>query len=570
MLGAPGVGKTFFGCQLAVHELRSGGVVRRSGQRVLFLTFARNAVAQIRKAYIDQSSSLEQAPPSGETVMTARDAMKRVRIDTFGAFCWWLVMAYARYLPDRGDEQPWLLGKQAVGGEHIPTGHVGYTFEQLHEVALAILEIPAVRSLVSDMYPVVIVDEHQDVDPVLHNILTLLCRESRGVLLRGPGQSVYGSMKAFDPEAIFKQTLEDLKPELSTIHPMGAGKTRHCPELAALLARYDSKDQALYSTPQATLRPVPKVNKNGIPNRLETFVGLTVQTMKRQLSRKLQRRSSICVLTSTNSAAALIHARLLDGSPTYALYPMNAALLFNEDVFLQYGRLVFVLLEDHWIAKSRTRVNIELAAVNLMSLAASFSSVSRHSRAAYLKLAEHTVATVRRFKKPKAGQSSSEKLRKDLARFGELLRETKESLPAGMPSTPFTKHDTALLSRFAAQMLTVVEPRIAFDGRLDISGARLAFEKAIRQKVLLEKSGVSSPIQVMTIHKAKGREFDGAVLVLEDDRRALWRASSNIPETERVDLYRVGLSRARELLVVVAFDDSGGEIADSLARLAKS
>ena len=65
----------------------------------------------------------------------------------------------------------------------------------------------------------------------------------------------------------------------------------------------------------------------------------------------------------------------------------------------------------------------------------------------------------------------------------------------------------------------------------------------------------------MTIHKAKGREFEGAVLLLEDDPTAHWRVSgSRDPDIVAVtDLYRVATSRAREALEVVAFDDIAGD-----------
>jgi len=53
--GAPGVGKTYFGCQLAHNELQSRTVIKKSYQSILFLTFARNAVARIRQAYSEQT-----------------------------------------------------------------------------------------------------------------------------------------------------------------------------------------------------------------------------------------------------------------------------------------------------------------------------------------------------------------------------------------------------------------------------------------------------------------------------------------------------------------------------------
>jgi DNA helicase-2/ATP-dependent DNA helicase PcrA len=566
VLGAPGVGKTYFGCQLAGHEMRSRVIVRRPGQRVLFLTYARNAVARIREAYAKQAEQGVPNPVSVTAIIAAGDALQHVRIDTFGAFCWWLVTGYARYVPNRGKEQPWLLvGQQPVGGEYVPVGHTGYTFRQMYEEAGSVLGNPAVRSLVSDLYPLVIVDEHQDVDPLLHEIVKLLCEASHGVLLRGPGQSVYGSMMQFDPQQIYEKTLNDLSPEVFTLHALGKGKTRHSPELSALLADYES-NQPLYSSPQAELRAIPRLTKGGNPNSLETHAGLAVQALKKELASLATIKPTIGVLTSTNSAATFVYRRLVTGSDAYKLFPMRAALLTNEEMLLQYGRLAMLLLHDHWIARKRGVTHIDLVTAALRGLVACTGSApGTHEK--YVGLATFIADEVRHYRPPKPGQRAIDKLSNDLVHLGEVLRAPKSKLPSGMPSTPFDKRQKGLTDLFAGQLLRTVEARIGSDGRLDIMEAHIFFERFVRQRVVLEKEGLGSQVQVMTIHKAKGREFEGTVLVLEDDARALWRASSGIPERERQDLYRVALSRARSRVVVIAFEDAGEQIAGVLSRL---
>ena len=60
----------------------------------------------------------------------------------------------------------------------------------------------------------------------------------------------------------------------------------------------------------------------------------------------------------------------------------------------------------------------------------------------------------------------------------------------------------------------------------------------------------------MTIHKSKGREFDGVVLVLEDNHKALWKKDGPASGPEIDDLYRVAISRARSAFALVAFEDA--------------
>lgn len=97
--GAAGSGKTHFGCQLALHELDSGRFVQQH-QGVLFLTFARNAVARIREVMCGQMSEEQR-----------RDFQKRTRVETFCAFFWWLVECYGRYRANGTAERLWLVAQ---------------------------------------------------------------------------------------------------------------------------------------------------------------------------------------------------------------------------------------------------------------------------------------------------------------------------------------------------------------------------------------------------------------------------------------------------------------------------
>ncbi len=564
VLGAPGVGKTYFGCELAAHELQTGGVVRPPDQRVLFLTFARNAVARIRETYAAQSEAIHV---SARNTLDTRREMQRVRIDTFAAFSWWLADAYARYAPGRGNHRPWLVGIEKRGGEPIPSGHAGYTFDDLHQTAQAILERPAIRELISSIYPLVIVDEHQDVDPGLHQIIKLLGVSSHLVLLRGPGQSVYGSLKGFDPDAVLRLTEADLKPEVFVIGSLGTGKSRYCTELAEVVAKYDSDAATMYGGSHAELQLIDRLNAHGVPHELGTHTGLALQKLRARLRSELDARPTVVVLTSTNSAAASVHRRLTRGSEAYFLRPARASLWFDEQVLLQYGRFILSVLPAHWVAATRHDADLEAVGAILEGLSRTTRTRDRADREAYVRLGRHVGEMLMRCKRPRPGQSAAEKLSSDLTRAGHLLRQTKGRLPNGMPSTPFEARDIPLLEILAERLMAVITPRLGKGGTLDVTSAALAFEKSVRQSLLLEKAGVTAPVQVMTIHKSKGREFDGVVLVLEDDPRALWLTSSHLPEQERVDLYRVAISRARHQLVVVALRDARDRIAPPLAKL---
>jgi superfamily I DNA/RNA helicase len=143
-----------------------------------------------------------------------------------------------------------------------------------------------------------------------------------------------------------------------------------------------------------------------------------------------------------------------------------------------------------------------------------------------------------------------------LESINELLRAKKDKLPPGSPRTPLEKNDISLLIILREKFLKLIEKRFQPYGRLDVGQAKRDFENLVQQEVLYEKLGIEEAIQVMTIHKAKGREFDGVVLVLESGHKALWRKESHTSNQELEDLYRVAMSRGRDAFGLVAYDDT--------------
>ena len=148
--GKPGVGKTWFGCELAHHELTHPALGVQSHQKILFLTFARNAVARIRQVFGDQRLSDRTE---------ADDLAKWVRIDTFCGFFWWLVESYGRYGLGGTSKRLWLIGSREVADAPIPDGYEGCTFDKVEVKSLELVQIQAMRKLISDMYPLMIIDE---------------------------------------------------------------------------------------------------------------------------------------------------------------------------------------------------------------------------------------------------------------------------------------------------------------------------------------------------------------------------------------------------------------------------
>ena len=561
IIGEPGVGKTFFGCQLAEHEIGTARILTKPYQKVLILTFARNAVARIRQILLHQATTNIESSATQDLVVRRRVLEDRIRIDTFSGFFWWLIDSFARYSDDGSALRPWFIGPYRIGGEHIPNGHIGFTFEETEEAALSVLRVDAVRLHISNVYPLVIVDEHQDIDERLHEIVSLLSEHSHLVLLHGPGQCIYGSMKKFDPKIVLRRTLEELQPEKLPIAALGGEQQRHCQEIANFVAQYDSSHACSYDGKKTKLKLVSRervfreTNKM-VPNELEANAAYVLKEIRSFLNKRTpKKRISLAVLASTNNGVADLHKRLAIGG--YGLKPIRADLSLDDTVMLRYGRLVLSLLSAHWISADKSEPNTEILAIEMASLACnSKDEIASSSPSLWLPFAKKLIGVAARQKRPKANDDPVKKLREDLVKINDLLRATKKKLPEGTPSTPFNRGDIGLLDHLARYMMNIIEPSLWTSGSVDIAESRKAFESSMQQRIIFEKLGISENIEVMTIHKAKGREFDGVVLVFEDNRNALWRSDSRTQDSELLDLYRVAISRARYALRVVAYEDA--------------
>jgi DNA helicase-2/ATP-dependent DNA helicase PcrA len=501
--------------------------------------------------------------------------MRRVRINTFHGFFWWLVESYSRYGPSGSTERPWLLGKKLIGLEFVPDGYRGYTFEAIEQSALRLLQIASIRYLISDLYPLLVIDEFQDVDDTLFDIIALLADKSKLVLLLGPGQCIYRGMKKFDPKEVLRKCREHLHPVKFEIPPAAPEKQRHSPQIAQLISEYENGVVSLSKEWPIKFAAIPRLSIKGI---LSVWAGLAQQYMRPYLREILSRenRITIAILASTNQAVAEIQKRIEKGyehltiaNRSHRLHPRQACLLYGDRILLHYGRLLLQLLQGHWIAKKQEPVNERNVAVAIACLFEEADGDVDETANSWLPLAQDLIRKVRGFRQPKLPDSRRSSLRKHLKQVNKRLRAAKNSktnrLPEGCPSTPFSGSDIPLLDSLSKDFQDSIES--AFDGKLwlDIKKARWAFEKSTQQRIIFEKLGLQKSVQVMTIHKAKGREFDGVVLVLEDNGKQLWTNSDDNEAVE--DLYRVAISRARSAFALVAFKDAYQKAAPAVKRL---
>jgi DNA helicase-2/ATP-dependent DNA helicase PcrA len=186
VLGGAGVGKTTAALWAARRELTERGARDHPipGGRVLFVTFSRTAVAQIRS----------RAPG----VLTGLSEV--VEILTFHGLAYRLLCSFGRYIGI--DEVPTLTGEARKKLATPAPGERQMTYDDLLPQALRLMETPGpVADLLASRWRLVICDEFQDTDDLEWRLLQFLGRKARLLLLADPNQMIYGGFKKGVSEA---------------------------------------------------------------------------------------------------------------------------------------------------------------------------------------------------------------------------------------------------------------------------------------------------------------------------------------------------------------------------------
>src|SRR6266508_1055305 len=208
--GGPGCVKTTIALAKAIQRINEGLL---EGQEVLFLSFSRAAVARILEA------GRKDVPPA---------LLKRIKIQTFHAFCWELVRGHGYLLGaprsitlllphdertmrnGAEDVDPAWSTEQARLFEH--EGKL--TFDLFAPKALELLQKGAAfRALIADHHPLIIVDEAQDTGRDQWGCVAALAPHAQLICLADLDQQIYDWRPDVSPERL-KEIISVLKPEV--------------------------------------------------------------------------------------------------------------------------------------------------------------------------------------------------------------------------------------------------------------------------------------------------------------------------------------------------------------------
>lgn len=539
VLGGPGSGKTTLSLLKAQRIIPT----LEPGQNVLFLSFSRAAVRQVLSRTRDVLTSEERS---------------RITVQTYHAFCMDILRAHGRLLhgtparilfPDRekvakaGHEGDWNVERDRLA---IDEGL--YAFDNFAGGAASLLRsVSKVAELVADRFPVIILDEFQDTSDAQWELVQALSERSELIILADPDQRIFEYDDRVDPERLnhVRDVLQPAEFDLG-------GENHRSPDAGIL----QFADAVLHNRELPDTDDVSQYY--GYANQLEMLTHLFCVWLYSELKEKGIARPSIVVLARTNAMVAEVSSWISKAhefkGTTYK--PLAHEVLWDAEVSAAAAQIIATILE--WPAKPP----LERATSTLEAVADYFE-----------------VKSAAASNGPIAGALT---LRDRYRTNAQLLRDGKNARPAaakhivaqanaglellGDPRKDWLAARGVLEGADGLEEIVQAARFIRLFGATDEIGGRLADQwdefgsygratelvrRTLDQQKLATEQRDPQGFVLMNMHKSKGKEFDGVVIVEGFKRAEFFTDREGAPHLQTRRLLRVAITRARHRVVFI-------------------
>lgn len=537
VLGGPGSGKT----TLSLLKARAMLSFLQPGQEILFLSFSRAAVRQVEIRCRSILLSEER---------------RQITMRTYHAFAMDIVRVHGRLLTGRaprivypGDES---LAKVSFEGdwetevERLAREEGRYVFGQFAAAAAQLVaNSDSIGSLIANKYPVIILDEFQDTDDAQWALVKALSVRSKTVFMADLDQRIFDYDARVDPER-----LNHLREHLCPTEFDLSGENHRSPDAGILQ----------YANAVLTNRALPETNdvitRFYWANAFDSTVHAGVVWMLASLGKAGVARPSVVVLMRTNSLVGKLSA-LLGQEHTFngqTVRPVEHDVLWDADLTATAALVVASILEwpSHVKDLALGQTFDRIADYFDMKNAASTSNAAQQASKRYRTAAERASrGEPQRLTSAKALATAYESglvLLGDPS--GDWLR-ARDLLGAGNDLA-----DLLANAKFVRLFRATDEIGSRLASAWDRSGSYGRTVDLVRRALEAGKlqSGQRDPrgCVLMTIHKAKGKEFDGVLLVEGQYQGSFFR--DNDTDAQRAAarrLLRVGITRARHRVVII-------------------
>ena len=536
VMGGPGAGKTTIALLKANRTIESQKT--EPGQKILFLSFARSTISRIQ----EQTKSLIE-----------KDSKKHIEINTYHGFIWRMLQNYAYLIIPHRKIQ---LLTPAMAGAYLAEVDDSQTrirtlqdlFEEkgllsfdlfARTAAVLLNKSDRILKIITDTYPIIIVDEFQDTDNYEWDLIRVLGKYSTIIALADPEQRIY-DFRGASVKRIAEYTTE-FKPKIFDFEKennRSSGKdiTEFGNDLLLGLNKGKTYNDVIinkYNFNKAEPNRILKLNILTAIRRLKVNVGKEWSIAILVRSKKMMLSVS-SYLSSETSLKPIFHEVSIDpNGPSLAgviiAGLMEPVIEFNNQMELACNDII-----NH--IRGRTGEKVAIVSVQFANAITQYLQTKKLTG----KIRVQFISELTKIIKDREDLILCGIPEQDWLAIRKLFQNCKN---------PYLKnvYEDAKYLRLLNKGALLSE-RLTEKWRTSqtYKGAKQSIEDALVQDHFIASQSVYKGVHVMTLHKSKGKEFD-EVFIWEDYYNSLVNPNSTEKEiTEARYLLRVAVTRARK------------------------
>jgi len=541
--GGPGSGKTTVAILKAKQEIKK----LDEFQKILFLSFSNSAVHQIRKS---------------SNINLNKDELQKIEINTFHSFCFSILKSYggiagikkpvkifrpedeatiaSRYRYTNKEKEKYLLGSALEDGK--------ICFDLFSVLAFKLMERSRVLlSIFQSCYPIIIVDEFQDTGMHQWALIKLLGEQSRLICLADPFQRIYD----FRPE-VSRERLKDYR-------------NKFCPKTINFNnVNYRSGGNEILDFANSIIER-KKFNYMKhilfLSYKWPNQVGFSLKSEIKNMQRKLIKKDSVlnpklCVFTRTNDTALFLSSCLIKKT-SRANYSLNHDILLNENKLVFSQRFICTLLEN---IGSDISIYLKSLLDELISLHFSYNNKTHTNIAQKLSNWKEDInkgkiprrSKICHFLK-KIHNDISNNLKGNVIIDFENIKKRLSSQQNDSLKPIIENIEKCNLFKKGSKIATQANELYFKNG--NYSGLKKVFLKLSIESKIYDFYQYNNNVTIMTMHKSKGREFDG-VIIFDGQYNHSINLREDDPNLSRTrTLVRVAITRARHYVSILYQDN---------------